>query len=154
MIDMIRAYANSLFDRLVEEGVKISEDPVLQDENGTIVSYSLDLSDTGDTDNILVFANEFCEDHYPQEYNQVSTKSVQILMTDLMIKEYKNIAVDLAAMFHVGENDQPSLTMRLLKFTYYFGDGCKYSVNDMNIFFKFIQTVEKESVSAPKEEDE
>lgn len=120
--DIIRVYADGIIDRLYDEGVTLVEEPVVVAEDGSLSSYLLNLGESGE-DNLLAFAEEFAQTNYPNEYGTPSAKAVQILLMNQINPRYKNIGVDLGAIFHYDDQMRPRLTFRILGARYYDGQG-------------------------------
>lgn len=129
MQDYVRAYGDGVIDRIVSEGASVSETPIEASSNGIVVSYLLNLGESGE-DNLFTFGHDFGMEHYPNEFFTPNSKSVQILLRDQFCPQFKNISVDLGVIFHRDEQGRPRVTFRIVGGKFYSGTGSFFQSPD------------------------
>lgn len=144
MQDYVRLYAEGIFDRLAEEGITLSEEPIEASQDGLISSYRLDLGQSGE-DDLSVFANEFALEHYPNEFSTPSPTRVQILLCNQISKQLKGVSADLAAIFHLDEDDKPRITFRIVGGRIYLGSGDVFQSPDFSKILQIADTIDQPS---------
>lgn len=121
-MDFIRTYSEGIIDRLTEEGATLDDAALVTDPNGEYAIYRLDISSTG-VDDYLKFTSDFAADHYPNEHGTPSATAVQILLKDAMDRSYKNVSLNIAAVFYTDDQGRDVVLFRILGGTVYFENG-------------------------------
>lgn len=137
MDNYIKIFADGIFDRLEEDDARVDTEAVGVSPDGSFAVYRLSLDETGD-DSLIEFATDFAETHYPNEFNIPSATRVQVVLRQVMARQYPNVSMSVGAVFYTDEQDNPVIGIRLFDFEYYMGDGNSFRTPDLRQLVDFI----------------